>query len=115
METGVIIKGLQAENANLKGVFTKTYRGNSMYPKLSGGETLICRELGTTKDFLWGEIYLIASGFQAETFIGRPQPSDIPGNIRLHRDNPRFADLEIPTGEINGVAMVVGSVSLWGM
>lgn len=97
------------------GVFYKTYRGRSMFPKFSGGETLVCRPLNVRGGFLWGEIYLIYSSRYQEVIIGRPYPSEYPGKILFVRDNPRFDNLVLSKDEIRSCAQVIGVLSLFAM
>ena len=84
-------------------------QGDSMMPKYMPGDIVACKRVPMDRLwFQWGKTYVIDTTQGA--LIKRIEPSDQDGNISIHSDNTKYKPFNLPVEEVNGVALVVGTI-----
>lgn len=84
-------------------------QGDSMMPKYVSGDIVACQRVPLDRLwFQWGKIYVIDT--RQGALVKRIEPSDKEGFISIHSENPLYKPFDLPTEEINGVALVKGII-----
>lgn len=85
--------------------------GDSMTPHLNSGDVIACSIIKDSHFIQWNRIHVIATREQG-LLVKRLAPSSDDGCLQAVSDNPKYPPFSIPKDEINGLALVVGSVCL---
>lgn len=85
--------------------------GNSMYPKYTSGDVIACRIVKNIQFIQWGKAYLVATGDQG-LLIKRIMPTNDSKVIEMQSDNPAYPPFLINMSDIQGLALVVGTIRL---
>lgn len=84
-------------------------QGDSMMPKYMSGDIVACQRVPLDRLwFQWGKTYVIDT--RQGALVKRIEPSDKEGFISIHSENPLYKPFDLPTEEINGVALVKGII-----
>lgn len=84
-------------------------QGDSMEPKYFSGDIIACQRVPLDRLwFQWGKTYVLDTVQGA--LIKRMEPSDHDGCVCIHSENPKYKPFDLPTDEINGVALVKGVI-----
>lgn len=86
-------------------------KGDSMTPKLNGGDIVACKKIYERLFFQWHRIYVVYTKSQG-VMIKRVEHSDRDGCIRLVSDNPSYQPFDIPESDISDIALVMGAITL---
>lgn len=86
-------------------------KGDSMTPKLNGGDIVACKKVYERLFFQWHRIYVIYTNSQG-VMIKRVEQSERDGCIRLVSDNPNYPPFDIPESDISDIALVMGAITL---
>lgn len=86
-------------------------KGDSMTPKLNGGDIVACKKVYERLFFQWHRIYVIYTNSQG-VMIKRVEQSERDGCIRLVSDNPSYQPFDIPESDISDIALVMGAITL---
>lgn len=86
-------------------------KGDSMTPKLNGGDIVACKKVYERLFFQWHRIYVIYTNSQG-VMIKRVEQSERDGCIRLVSDNPSYQPFDIPESDIADIALVMGAITL---
>jgi SOS-response transcriptional repressor LexA len=86
-------------------------KGSSMYPKYASGDVVACRILKEKAFIQWGKVYVISTKEQG-ILIKRLKKGDGKTFLVAHSDNEKYDPFEIPLGDIDGYALVVGVIRL---
>lgn len=94
----------------LKGAdFLIRLQGDSMIPKYVSGDIVACQRVPLDRLwFQWGHTYVIDT--RQGALVKRIEPSDKEGFISIHSENPLYKPFDLPTDEVNGVALVKGII-----
>lgn len=85
--------------------------GSSMYPKYNSGDVVACRIIKDSKFIQWNKAHVVATREQG-IIIKRIKPSENKDTLLMVSDNQSYDPFEVPTDEIEGLALVVGVVRL---
>lgn len=85
--------------------------GSSMYPKYNSGDVVACRIIKDSKFIQWNKAHVVATREQG-IIIKRIKPSESKDTLLMVSDNQSYDPFEVPTDEIEGLAIVVGVVRL---
>lgn len=94
-----------------KADFLIRVKGDSMTPKLNGGDIVACKKIYERLFFQWHRIYVVYTKSQG-VMIKRVEHSDRDGCIRLVSDNPSYQPFDIPESDISDIALVMGAITL---
>lgn len=94
-----------------KADFLIRVKGDSMTPKLNGGDIVACKKIYERLFFQWHRIYVVYTKSQG-VMIKRVEHSDRDGCIRLASDNPSYQPFDIPESDISDIALVMGAITL---
>lgn len=94
-----------------KADFLIRVKGDSMTPKLNGGDIVACKKIYERLFFQWHRIYVVHTKSQG-VMIKRVEHSDRDGCIRLVSDNPSYQPFDIPESDISDIALVMGAITL---
>lgn len=94
-----------------KADFLIRVKGDSMTPKLNGGDIVACKKIYERLFFQWHRIYVIYTNSQG-VMIKRVEQSERDGCIRLVSDNPSYQPFDIPESDIADIALVMGAITL---
>lgn len=84
-------------------------QGDSMMPKYVSGDIVACQRVPLDRLwFQWGKTYVIDT--RQGALVKRIEPSDKEGFISIHSENPLYKPFDLPTEEVNGVALVKGII-----
>ena len=84
-------------------------QGDSMMPKYVSGDIVACQRVPLDRLwFQWGKTYVIDT--RQGALVKRIEPSDNEGFISIHSENPLYKPFDLPTEEVNGVALVKGII-----
>lgn len=84
-------------------------QGDSMQPKYTAGDIVACKIVPLDKLwFQWGKTYVLDT--RQGALIKRLEPSGSDGFISIHSYNEAYKPFDLPVEEINGVALVVGTI-----
>ena len=86
-------------------------KGDSMTPKLNGGDIVACKKWSERLLFHLHRIYVIYTNSQG-VMIKRVEQSERDGCIRLVSDNPSYQSFDIPESDIADIALVMGAITL---
>ena len=86
-------------------------KGDSMTPKLNGGDIVACKKIHERLFLQWHRVYVVCTNSQG-IMIKRIEKSDNEGCIRLVSDNPAYQPFDIPEEDISDIALVVGAITL---
>lgn len=84
-------------------------QGDSMMPRYIPGDIVACKRV--TMDrlwFQWGKCYVLDT--RQGALLKRIEPSDQEGFVQICSDNSAYKPFALPIDEINGVALVVGTI-----
>ena len=84
-------------------------QGDSMMPRYIPGDIVACKRV--TMDrlwFQWGKCYVLDT--RQGALLKRIEPSDQEGFVQICSDNSAYKPFALPIEEINGVALVVGTI-----
>lgn len=85
--------------------------GSSMYPKYNSGDVVACRIIRDSNFIQWNKTHVVATREQG-IIIKRIKPSDNKDTLLMVSDNQSYDPFEVPTEEIEGLAIVVGVIRL---
>ena len=91
--------------------FLLRVKGDSMTPKLNGGDLVACKRVLETYFIQWGRVYVVYTRSQG-VMIKRIQPSEKEGWIKCVSDNTKYAPFDVPMDDIVSIALVNGSISV---
>lgn len=91
--------------------FLLRVKGDSMTPKLNGGDLVACKKVIDVFFLQWGRCYVVLTRSQG-CMIKRIQPSEREGWIKCVSDNTKYAPFDVPMDDIISIALVNGSISL---
>lgn len=94
-----------------KADFLIRVKGDSMTPKLNGGDIVACKKIYERLFFQWHRIYVIYTKSQG-VMIKRVERSETDGCIRLVSDNTKYQPFDIPESDISDIALVMGAITL---
>lgn len=84
-------------------------QGDSMMPRYLPGDIVACKRVPLDKLwFQWGKTYIVDT--RQGALIKRLEPSSAEGCVSIHSENEAYKPFDLPTDEINGVALVVGLI-----
>ena len=84
-------------------------QGDSMTPRYLSGDIVACKRVGMDNLwFQWGKTYVIDT--RQGALLKRIEPADREGFVQICSDNTKYKPFELPVEEINGVALVVGTI-----
>jgi phage repressor protein C with HTH and peptisase S24 domain len=84
-------------------------QGDSMMPRYMPGDIVACKRVPLDKLwFQWGKTYIVDT--RQGALIKRLEPSSADGCVSIHSENEAYKPFDLPTDEINGVALVVGLI-----
>lgn len=84
--------------------------GDSMAPRLSQGDILACRRLGSPSWIQWGKVYVLDT--EQGALVKRLFPAEDDDKVRCHSDNSSaYPDFEMPKSGIRSMSVVVGMIS----
>ena len=84
-------------------------QGDSMEPKYLPGDIVACKKVLLERLwFQWGKTYLIDTSQGA--LIKRIEPSCTEGCVSINSENQKYKPFDLPVEEINGVALVIGTI-----
>lgn len=84
-------------------------QGDSMMPRYISGDIVACKRVPMDKLwFQWGKTYVIDTNQGA--LVKRIEPSDKEGYISVCSYNEQYKPFNLPVSEINGIALVVGTI-----
>ena len=84
-------------------------QGDSMFPKYASGDIVACKRVPLDRLwFQWGKTYVIDT--RQGALVKRLEPSECDGCISIHSENPKYKPFDLDVEEINGVALVVGTI-----
>lgn len=84
-------------------------QGDSMFPRYASGDIVACKRVPLDKLwFQWGKTYVIDT--RQGALVKRLEPSERAGCISIHSENPQYKPFDLDVEEINGVALVVGTI-----
>ena len=88
--------------------------GDSMYPLLKSGDIVLYKQLGTTDDIFWGDMYLLSLDLDGEEYITVKyiQKAERDDYVKLVSQNPHHADKEIAKSRIRALALVKASIRM---
>lgn len=90
--------------------FAVPVSGHSMYPKISNGDIIICKQINDLEVVEYGQIYLIVT--DERRMVKYLRKSTQPGMVLLvSENNERFDDFEIPAAKIRRLYLVKGWVN----
>ena len=99
------------EFKELKVDFLIRVTGPSMFPTYSQGDIVGCRKHPLDTFFRWNQVYVLDTKQQG-AIIKRVNKSKDEEVIICVSDNELYKPFELPLSELNGLALVVGSISL---
>lgn len=85
--------------------------GNSMYPRYTSGDVVACRIIKNIQFIQWNKPYLIAAGEQG-LIIKRILPTNDAKIVELQSDNPAYPPILVNIADIQGLALIVGTIRL---
>lgn len=84
-------------------------QGDSMTPRYLSGDIVACKRVGMDNLwFQWGKTYVIDT--RQGALLKRIEPADKEGFVQICSDNSKYKPFVLPIDEINGVALVVGTI-----
>lgn len=84
-------------------------QGDSMEPRYMSGDIVACKRVPLDRLwFQWGKAYIIDTTQGA--LVKRIEPSDRDGFISIHSENTRYKPFDLPTTDINAVALIIGTI-----
>ena len=84
-------------------------QGDSMTPRYLSGDIVACKRVGMDNLwFQWGKTYVLDT--RQGALLKRIEPAEKDGFIQLCSDNTKYKPFDLPIEEINGVALVVGTI-----
>ena len=84
-------------------------QGDSMQPHYLPGDIVACKRVPLDRLwFQWGKTYVIDTSQGA--LIKRIEQSPKDGCVQLQSDNTKYNPIDLPTSEINGVALICGII-----
>jgi len=86
-------------------------KGSSMYPKYSSGDIVACRIIRESRFIQWNKPYIIATKEQG-LLCKRLRQSEKKNHILAISDNKDYPPFDIPSNEITGIALIVGTIRL---
>lgn len=88
--------------------------GDSMYPLLKSGDTVLFKLLNDKRNIVWGEMYLLYISNEGDEFffVKYVKQSEQPGYVRLESQNQHHQPVEFPIDSIQRIAIVKASVRL---
>ena len=88
--------------------------GDSMYPLLKSGDIVLYKQLGSTDDIFWGDMYLLSLDLDGEEYITVKyiQKAERDDYVKLVSQNPHHADKEIAKSRIRALALVKASIRM---
>ena len=92
-----------------KSDFMIRVEGDSMEPKFLRGDIVACKQIPLTDIwFQWGKVYVVDT--KQGALLKHIEKGSDDEHILLVSDNPTYKPFEIPTMELNGVAIVNGLI-----
>ena len=89
--------------------FLVRVQGDSMTPRYYSGDIVACRRVPLDRLwFQWGKVYVIDT--RQGALLKRIEPSKLEGHISIHSENPAYRPFDLPLEEVNGVALVMGTI-----
>ena len=85
--------------------------GDSMAPRLWGGDIVACSIVHNPSFIQWNKTYLLSTRNEG-LIVKRLRKSDSPGCLLAISNNPDYDPFDIPKDEILGLARVVGVIHL---
>lgn len=85
--------------------------GSSMSPLYNSGDIVACRIIHDRHFIQWNKVHVIASRSQG-ILIKRIKPANQTGYITMVSDNVDFDPFHIPDQDIEGIALVIGTIRL---
>lgn len=82
--------------------------GHSMYPKITNGDIILCREIELRDFFNYGEIYLIIT--KEQRLIKYIKRHDDKTYLRLESENKEFDTIDLPIKSILKLYLVKGTI-----
>lgn len=84
-------------------------QGDSMTPRYLSGDIVACKRVEMDNLwFQWGKTYVLDT--RQGALLKRIEPAEKDGFIQLCSDNTKYKPFDLPIEEINGVALVVGTI-----
>lgn len=84
-------------------------QGDSMQPKYMSGDIIACRRVPLSRLwFQWGKAYVLDT--QQGAIVKRIEPSRKKGCISACSENPKYKPFDLSVEEINGIAIVLGTI-----
>ncbi len=91
--------------------FMVRVKGSSMYPKYSSGDIVACKRIQNESFIQWNKTYVIATKEQG-IMVKRIRKSEKDDHYLLVSDNKDYSPFEVPKNDIDGIAIVVGTIRL---
>lgn len=92
-----------------KADFMITVRGDSMTPKYTSGDIVICKNLYLNDIFFqWGKTYVVNT--EQGALIKKVMPGEDNDHIKLVSENPEYPPIEIERSIIYQIALVLGTI-----
>jgi hypothetical protein len=88
--------------------------GGGMTPAIGSGDVVIYRQLDSTAEIIWGEMYLLSVDTPLGEYIAVRylRRSEIDGFAIMSGENPAFADTEVALADITALALVKASIRM---
>lgn len=86
-------------------------KGQSMEPNYRSGDLAACTVINEKTFIQWGKTHIIATKSQG-ILLKRVFQSEDQNHLTLHSDNPQYPPFKIPVTEVEGMAIVVGSIRI---
>jgi phage repressor protein C with HTH and peptisase S24 domain len=84
-------------------------QGDSMTPRYLSGDIVACKRVEMDNLwFQWGKTYVLDT--RQGALLKRIEPADKEGFVQICSDNTKYKPFTLPIDEINGVALVVGTI-----
>lgn len=84
-------------------------QGDSMTPRYLSGDIVACKRVEMDNLwFQWGKTYVLDT--RQGALLKRIEPADKEGFVQICSDNAKYKPFTLPIDEINGVALVVGTI-----
>ena len=84
-------------------------QGDSMIPTYLSGDIVACKRIMADNVwFQWGKTYVLDTSQGA--LIKRIEPSEQEGCVKICSDNEHYKPFDLPTTEINGLALITGII-----
>lgn len=89
-------------------------RGDSMYPLLKSGDTILYKIVHDKQNIIWGQMYIVYVNNNGDEFLLTKflHPSERNGYVKFVSQNTHYAPVEFPMDSIQAIAQVQASIRI---